>query len=115
MAYMMAQFVRLFRGRLNFRTYLFGLFIFLCWGVVSIEPVWLLLHGFQPSLVADLLGYFYISIGFIFYFSITVRRSHDRGDSFTNDYELLREGEKKKNKYGKPPPDKIDFKGLFGF
>ncbi len=113
----------LFKGRLNRRNYLLGVFIYFLLLVLFffIEAVFHYSDSLYSSFANKIFASIYILIAVIFFESINIRRFHDIGLSgwyFIEGQWLgiyIREGDKKENKYGKPPPSKIDLKGLFGF
>jgi uncharacterized membrane protein YhaH (DUF805 family) len=61
----------------------------------------------------------FILVEILIQLSLSRRRWHDIGkegwDMYRSSGILVMEGQKEENKYGNPPPPKIDFKGLFGF
>lgn len=101
---------RLFNGRINRRTYGVGLlFIFISMIIGGV--IFLILFNSPNSIGITLI------LLVPFYVSLERRRFHDIGNvSFweTDNGQLVKEGEKKENKYGKPPEPKVDIKGLFG-
>jgi uncharacterized membrane protein YhaH (DUF805 family) len=113
----------LFYKRINRRTYAVGLLLCLlfCYTLASI----LYFHGesfvrYVPNTLKIISAFVFIFVIVLISISLNLRREHDiigeEGNlSWRNNSLLLGEGQKKENEYGKPPPPKIDFKGLFGF
>lgn len=72
----------------------------------------------QNRFIGILLIIISLFISAFYYMSFEYRRQNDVGsrpicqDGFGA---IFKEGDKKENKYGKPPQPQIDFKGLFGF
>src|SRR5258708_37371964 len=102
-----------FNGRINRRTYAFGLFIDLMLFGAAVLYVF-----FLSSAVTLIIEVLLIISGIVFLFSIITRRRHDIGDRYSENNILraanglnsfnfpqtyFQAGEKKVNKYGKPP------------
>lgn len=106
-------------GRVNRITYFTGVVIFIILAFsqififVQIYPTLLLLDRSQTLLDAIILFYNFLIV--IFFELLEIRRLHDVGVDWYMSSFVFDDGEKKKNKWGKPPKPGIDFKGLFGF
>jgi uncharacterized membrane protein YhaH (DUF805 family) len=120
---------RLIDGRINRRTFIVGI-AFYSWTVYLVGFV--SSHGFiggvlQQYPLLDLVYLPYVLITLLLIVSLYYRRLNDidnkdvrEGKNFTYKWRVLFlvffiAGKKQENKYGKPPPPNIDFKGLFGF
>jgi uncharacterized membrane protein YhaH (DUF805 family) len=120
---MKRYFHRLFEGRINRKNFVLGIALLVFFDLFTLIILMVLdpiLQVFRRSVI----GNFAVTTGQIlfvvifvtFLFSFNVRRLHDVGlEGMVYGYDLIRKGDKKENKYGKPPLPEIDFKGLFGF
>jgi uncharacterized membrane protein YhaH (DUF805 family) len=111
-------FHNLFHGRINRATYLIGMLLWIFFVFFTIFKNKSELINTNPLLaVVSLL------IALFIYLSLSLRRAHDLGHSkwdllntLTNFVNLFfLNGQKEKNKFGKPPKPGIDLKSLLGF
>lgn len=133
---MKAYFYGLFNGRINRRTFVFGIFINL---IIVFLIVFILSKRFIEQILQRYPVVYFVYlllliIPILFTTSLSWRRLNDvnedkikeRNLKKTNLDNIVKEGtwdyfgffmkgEDRENKYGKPPAPEVDIKGLFGF
>lgn len=111
---------RLFEGRINRRNYAIGMVLYVTF-LATIVPLSSIIFPLSTQ-NGLFLAAVELLLATIFLFSLYIRRLHDMGKNWwywekgiQNIICLIKEGQNKKNKYGKQPEAKVDIKNLFGF
>jgi uncharacterized membrane protein YhaH (DUF805 family) len=113
----------LFDRRINRSTYAAGLLLNILFCLILSLTLYINGESFVkyvPDSLKIISVFIFIFMEFLIFLSLATRRWHDVGGEGWHwarggIHLLLPDGQKEENKYGKPPPPKIDFKGIFGF